>query len=108
MAIDLASVPCDSGATYHVCLNHNTGSPKLFQGDLSMGAPASLLPGSLLKTAFAFNNKLDIWRSKAHKLKMIQPFDIFLSNPHVSATGIIGNYVIHFFFFGNSLHLLLV
>ncbi|XP_065863978.1 protein TRIGALACTOSYLDIACYLGLYCEROL 4, chloroplastic [Euphorbia lathyris] len=90
MAIDLASVPCESGATYHFCMNHNSGSPKLFQGDQSMGAPASLLPGSSLKTAFAFNKKLDIWRSKAHKLRMVQPFDIFLSNPHVSASGIIG------------------
>ncbi|WCJ23201.1 hypothetical protein M5689_005242 [Euphorbia peplus] len=90
MALDVASVPSDSGATYHLCMNHNSGLPKLFEGDQSMGAPASLLPGSSLKTAFAFNRKLDIWRSKAPKLKMVQPFDIFLSNPHVSASGIIG------------------
>ncbi|KAK6913600.1 hypothetical protein RJ641_020921 [Dillenia turbinata] len=32
----------------------------------------------------------NIWTSEAEKLKMVQPFDLFLSKPHVSASGIIG------------------
>ncbi|KAK8322526.1 hypothetical protein V6Z11_A12G176300 [Gossypium hirsutum] len=65
MAIDLASLPLDS-------------------------VPASLFPGVSAKCAFSYEKNVDIWRSKAQKLKMVQPYDIFLSDPHVSASGTIG------------------
>ncbi|KAG4170468.1 hypothetical protein ERO13_A12G148900v2 [Gossypium hirsutum] len=67
MAIDLASLPLDSGLM-----------------------PASLFPGVSAKCAFSYEKNVDIWRSKAQKLKMVQPYDIFLSDPHVSASGTIG------------------
>ncbi|XP_057962852.1 protein TRIGALACTOSYLDIACYLGLYCEROL 4, chloroplastic isoform X2 [Malania oleifera] len=89
IAIDLASVASDSGASYHLCLHHNMGSPKQCQGDQTH-VPSHLLPGLCLKNAFSFKKNIDIWRSEAQKLKMVQPFDIFLSNPHISASGIIG------------------
>ncbi|KAI7979526.1 hypothetical protein LOK49_Contig314G00001 [Camellia lanceoleosa] len=72
MAIDLASVASDSGASYHFCINHNAGQPKQHEDQLTSG------------------KNVDIWRSKAPKLKMVQPLDIFLSNPHISASGILG------------------
>lgn len=91
MALDLASLPCDSGPSYHLLLHHNHGSPKLFEEDDRMAqVPASLLPGTSFKGAFSYKKRVDIWRSKAQKLKMIQPYDLFLSDPHVSASGIIG------------------
>ncbi|KAF2310353.1 hypothetical protein GH714_007949 [Hevea brasiliensis] len=90
MAFDLASVASDSGASYHLCMHHNAGSPKLFEGGHALGVPAALLPGFSVKSAFSFKKNIDIWRSKAQKLKMVQPFDLFLSNPHISASGIIG------------------
>ncbi|KAF5452177.1 hypothetical protein F2P56_027204 [Juglans regia] len=91
MAIDLASLASDSGASYHLCLHHNSGSPTQFGDDhTTHEAPATLLPGLSLKSAFSFKQNLEIWRSKAQKLKMVQPYDMFLSTPHVSASGIIG------------------
>lgn len=90
VAIDLASVASDSGASYHMCTHHNSGMPKQFDGDLSNQVPPTLLPGLSIKSAYAFKKNIDIWRSKAQKLKMVQPYDIFLSNPHISASGIIG------------------
>ncbi|MBA0569139.1 hypothetical protein Golob_006594 [Gossypium lobatum] len=90
MAIDLASLPLDSGLSYHLCLHHNHGLPKQFQGDPIAQVPASLFPGVSAKCAFSYEKNVDIWRSKAQKLKMVQPYDIFLSNPHVSASGTIG------------------
>ncbi|XVE82376.1 hypothetical protein DITRI_Ditri15bG0143300 [Diplodiscus trichospermus] len=44
----------------------------------------------LSKASFLTKKNVDIWRSKAQKLKMVQPYDIFLSDPHISASGIIG------------------
>ncbi|XVF28107.1 hypothetical protein REPUB_Repub15cG0000500 [Reevesia pubescens] len=91
MALDMASLPpSDSGLSYHLCLHHNHGSPKQFEGDHMAQLPASLLPGFSVKSAFSYKKNVDIWRSRAQKLKMVQPYDIFLSDPHVSASGIIG------------------
>uniref|UniRef100_A0A2N9EI98 Protein TRIGALACTOSYLDIACYLGLYCEROL 4, chloroplastic n=1 Tax=Fagus sylvatica TaxID=28930 RepID=A0A2N9EI98_FAGSY len=93
MAIDMASLASDSGASYHLCMHHNTGSPTQFQGDhhqTTHGPPATLLPGLSIKSAFSFKQNFDFWRSKAPMLKMVQPYDIFLANPHISASGIIG------------------
>ena len=90
MAIDLASVASDSGGSYHFCVNHNAGQPKQHEGQLTSGVPMTLLPGLSIRNAFSFKKNVDIWRSKAPKLKMVQPFDILLSNPHISASGILG------------------
>ncbi|KAK9075780.1 hypothetical protein SSX86_004109 [Deinandra increscens subsp. villosa] len=94
MAIDLASVASsDSGPSYHICINHNAGPPKEFgsqQNGAMAVASSSLQPGLSATAAFSFRNNIDIWRSRAPKLKMVQPYDIFLSNPHISATAIIG------------------
>lgn len=90
VAVDLASVASTSGASYHLSLLHNLGSPERFNGDGSDQVPTSLLPGLTLKGAFALKRNIEFWRSTTPKLKMVQPFDIFLSNPHVSASGIIG------------------
>ncbi|KAJ8444103.1 hypothetical protein Cgig2_025104 [Carnegiea gigantea] len=90
MAADLASVTSDSGVSYHLCLQHILGSAKQVKSDGSSEVPATVLPGLSLKSAFSLKRSIDFWRSQAKKLKMIQPFDIFLSNPHVSATGVVG------------------
>ncbi|OAY56228.1 protein TRIGALACTOSYLDIACYLGLYCEROL 4, chloroplastic [Manihot esculenta] len=90
MALDLASIASDSGASYHLCTHYNRGSPKLFEGGHTLEVPAALLPGFSVKSAFSLKKNVDIWRSKAQKLKTVQPFDLFLSNPHISASGIIG------------------
>ncbi|PKI36034.1 hypothetical protein CRG98_043609 [Punica granatum] len=94
VAIDLASVASDSGASYHLCLHHNEGMPKPLDSDDRTvrydELPTTLLPGLALKGAFSFKKNIDLWRSKAQKLKMVQPYDIFLSNPHASASWAIG------------------
>ncbi|KAJ4721883.1 protein TRIGALACTOSYLDIACYLGLYCEROL 4, chloroplastic-like [Melia azedarach] len=106
MAVDLASVASDSGPSYHLTMHHNSGSPKQFEGNGNSGSPkqfegngnsssevpASLLPGVSFKSAFSYKKNVDIWRSKARKLKLVQPYDIFLSDPHVSASGIIDSF----------------
>lgn len=90
MAIDLASVA--SSPTYHICVNYNSGSPKKYGTTHQNNAvpPSSLHPGFSATSAFSFKNTIDLWRSEAPKLKRVQPYDIFLSNPHISATGIVG------------------
>ncbi|CAB4262429.1 unnamed protein product [Prunus armeniaca] len=90
MSLDLASVASDSGASYHICAHHNSGSPERLDSGQSDGVPASLLPGLSVTSAFSFKKNIELWRSNAQKLRMVQPYDIFLSNPHVSASGIIG------------------
>ncbi|KAI8566931.1 hypothetical protein RHMOL_Rhmol02G0080700 [Rhododendron molle] len=93
MAIDLASVASDSGGSYHFSLNHNAGLPEQHGRQTTSGAPTTLLPGLSFKSAFSFKKNVDIWRSKAPKLKLVQPFDILLSNPHITASGILGTVV---------------
>lgn len=90
MAIDLASVASEMGPSYHVCINHNSGSPKSFGSPKNDAIAASLQPGLSATTAFSLKNSIDIWRSESPKLKNVQPYDVFLSNPHISASGIIG------------------
>lgn len=90
VAVDLASVTSDSGISYHLSALHNSGLPEQFDSNGNDRAPTRLLPGLSLKGAFAYKKDIDFWRSNAPKLKMVQPYDIFLSNPHVSASGIIG------------------
>ncbi|KAI9196381.1 hypothetical protein LWI28_023443 [Acer negundo] len=91
MAVDLASLASDSGLSYHFTMHHNAGSPNQFEGhENAFAVPAPLLPGLSFKSAFSYKKNINFWRSTAQKLKMVQPYDIFLSNPHVSASGIIG------------------
>lgn len=92
MAIDLASLPAESGLSYHLCLHHNSGSPKKFSSvdAVEVPPPASLLPGLSLKSAFSYRANMDLWRGITPKLEACKPYDIFLSSPHVSVSGIIG------------------
>ncbi|XP_047330352.1 protein TRIGALACTOSYLDIACYLGLYCEROL 4, chloroplastic [Impatiens glandulifera] len=91
MAFDLASVDNEDGLSYHLCVSNNMGQVKPhIDGQEASGVPTCLLPGLTVKSAFSFKRNIDIWRSKARKLKMVQPFDIFLSNPHISASGMVG------------------
>ncbi|CAA7017119.1 unnamed protein product [Microthlaspi erraticum] len=93
MAIDLASLPAESGPSYHLCLHHNRGSPKKFNSDATEVPlpPPSLLPGVSLKSAVSYRTNMDLWRGTTPKLETCKPYDIFLSSPHVSVTGIIGS-----------------
>ncbi|XP_061368685.1 protein TRIGALACTOSYLDIACYLGLYCEROL 4, chloroplastic [Gastrolobium bilobum] len=93
MAIDLASVATnDSSTAYHLSARYNSGSPEQFENiqNRSGGVPHTLLPGLAFKSAFSCRKNINIWRSEARKLKLVQPYDLFLSNSHVSASGIIG------------------
>ncbi|KAK7329355.1 hypothetical protein VNO77_23516 [Canavalia gladiata] len=93
MAIDLASVTTsDSSTAYHLSAHYTSGSPEQFETfqNRSDRVPPTLLPGLAFKSAFSYRKKIDIWRSDAPKLKLVQPYDMFLSNPHISASGIIG------------------
>ncbi|XP_068660657.1 LOW QUALITY PROTEIN: protein TRIGALACTOSYLDIACYLGLYCEROL 4, chloroplastic [Aristolochia californica] len=91
LAIDLASVAPNSGFSHHLCLQHNYGAPKQFGGDQSIGdPPATLRPGFSVKSAFSFRKDANIWRKEGGKLRMVQPFDVLLSEPHVSISGVIG------------------
>ncbi|KAG1327590.1 protein TRIGALACTOSYLDIACYLGLYCEROL 4, chloroplastic [Cocos nucifera] len=90
MAIDLASITAASGLSYHICLQHNRGQPEHFGGDKMHDKPMSLLPGFSAKAAISIKKNVDLWRTKEGKLKMVQPYDVFLSDPHISASGIIG------------------
>lgn len=92
MAIDLASITAASGLSYHLCLQHNRGQPKHFGGDKMSDKPMSLLPGFCAKAAISIKNNVDLWRTKEGKLRMVQPYDVFLSDPHISASGIIGKH----------------
>ncbi|XP_014498892.1 protein TRIGALACTOSYLDIACYLGLYCEROL 4, chloroplastic isoform X1 [Vigna radiata var. radiata] len=92
-AVDLASVTTsDSSIAYHLSAHYTSGSPKQFQNihNHNDRVPPSLLPGLAFKSAVSYRKKVGIWRSEAPKLKLVQPYDVFLSNPHVSASGIIG------------------
>ncbi|XP_040861192.1 protein TRIGALACTOSYLDIACYLGLYCEROL 4, chloroplastic [Glycine max] len=94
VAVDLASVTTsDSSTAYHLSAHYTSGSPKQFENIQNQNdrvPPPTLLPGLAFKSVFSYRKKVDIWRSEAKKLKLVQPYDIFLSNPHVSASGIIG------------------
>lgn len=94
-AVDLASVTTsDSSIAYHLSAHYTSGSPKQFQNihNHNDRVPPSLLPGLAFKSAVSYRKKVGIWRSEAPKLKLVQPYDVFLSNPHVSASGIIGKF----------------
>lgn len=90
LVIDVGSAACDSGRSYHLSMHHNTGPPSQSGSEQTRSAPFCLLPGLSAKAAFSFKKNIEIWRSNAKKLKMVLPYDIFLSKPHVSLSGIIG------------------
>lgn len=90
VAMDLASVASDSGTSCHFCINHSAGSPKQCKGQPMSPVPSSLLPGLCAKCAISFKMNFYIWRSEAPKTRMVQPYDILLSNPHISASAILG------------------
>ncbi|KAL8049091.1 hypothetical protein ABFX02_07G110100 [Erythranthe guttata] len=97
LGLDFASLPSsDSGMSSHFCINHTSGSPHKYDTtpvSVSVPVPPSLLPGLCAKCAVSFKNNFDIWRSQAPKTKLVQPYDIFLSNPHISASAIIGTVI---------------
>ncbi|KAM0872408.1 hypothetical protein ACQ4PT_038749 [Festuca glaucescens] len=86
---DLASAGSSSGFSYHLLLQQNSGEPKCFGGDETNEVPLALLPGLCAKAAVSLKKSIDVWRKKEDKLKMVQPYDVFLSEPHVSFTGIV-------------------
>uniref|UniRef100_A0A164SLA2 Protein TRIGALACTOSYLDIACYLGLYCEROL 4, chloroplastic n=1 Tax=Daucus carota subsp. sativus TaxID=79200 RepID=A0A164SLA2_DAUCS len=90
MALDLASVASDAGPSYHLCINQNVGDPKIFEGQPNSDVAANILPGLHAKSALSYKTNVDLWRSKAPKIKLVQPYDAFLSNPHISVSGILG------------------
>uniref|UniRef100_A0A0E0C004 Protein TRIGALACTOSYLDIACYLGLYCEROL 4, chloroplastic n=1 Tax=Oryza meridionalis TaxID=40149 RepID=A0A0E0C004_9ORYZ len=91
LSADLASVGSKSGLSYHVLLQQNSGEPKCFGGgEETSDVPVALLPGLCAKAAVSIKKSIDVWRKKEDKLKNVQPYDLFLSEPHVSFTGIIG------------------
>ncbi|CAD6213076.1 unnamed protein product [Miscanthus lutarioriparius] len=90
LSADLASVGSSSGLSYHLLLQQNSGEPKCFGGDKTDDVPIALLPGLCAKAAISIKKSIDAWRKKEDKLKNVQPYDIFLSDSHVSLTGIVG------------------
>ncbi|CAO2838351.1 unnamed protein product [Amaranthus hypochondriacus] len=90
LAADLASVTSDSGTGYHLSLQHISGSAKPVEGNKTDEVPANLLPGLHLKSAISVKKNVEFWRSRAKKLKLVLPFDLFLSSSHVSGTCLIG------------------
>lgn len=90
LSADLASVGSSSGLSYHLLLQQNSGEPKKFGGDETNDVPIALLPGLCAKAAISIKKSIDVWRRKEDKLKKKQPYDVFLSDSHVSFTGIVG------------------
>lgn len=90
LSADLASVGSSSGLSYHLLLQQNSGEPKCFGGDETDDVPTALLPGLCAKVAISMKKSIDAWRKKEDKLKKVQPYDVFLSDSHVSLTGIVG------------------
>ncbi|CAA2972984.1 TRIGALACTOSYLDIACYLGLYCEROL 4, chloroplastic [Olea europaea subsp. europaea] len=90
MSMDVAPIAFDSGTTCRFCINHTAGTPKPYEGQPTSKVPATLLPGFCAKCAVSFRKNIEIWRSKAPKIKMVQPYDVLLSSPHISASGILG------------------
>lgn len=94
LAMDLASVaPDDSGTSCHFCVNRNAGSPRQLQGHPLSPVPPALLPGVCAKCAVSLKKNFYIWRSEAPKARLVQPYDILLSSPHVSASAILGSVI---------------
>jgi hypothetical protein len=97
LGFNLASVGSASGLSYHMCLHHLKGDPKPFYNeekkrDVPIPVPASLFPGTCAKLAISFKRNFDLWREKEGKVKMVQPYDVFLSDPHVSASCTFGKF----------------
>lgn len=90
LAADIASVNADSGISYHLCINHVVGSPNEVETQSAGGAPSALLPGLSAKCAASFKKNVNIWVSEAPKLSMVQPYDMFLSDPRISASMLLG------------------
>ncbi|KAJ1264520.1 hypothetical protein BS78_08G007500 [Paspalum vaginatum] len=90
LSAGLASVGSSSGLSYHLLLQQNSGDPKCFGGVENHDVPVALLPGLCAKAAVSIKKSIDAWRKKEDKLKNVQPYDVFLSDSHVSFTGIVG------------------
>ncbi|KAK8947128.1 hypothetical protein KSP39_PZI007178 [Platanthera zijinensis] len=90
MSVDLASVTFGSGLNYRLLLQQNSGQPKHFCGTQTTETPLPLLPGLCAKAAISIKKYVKFWRKKEGKLKLVQPYDVFLSDPHISGVGILG------------------
>ncbi|CAA6668880.1 unnamed protein product [Spirodela intermedia] len=93
MAVDFSSTSSGSRPSYHLCLQHNSGQPRSFSDGKSGEVPPALLPGFCAKAAVSMKKNADIWRKKGGKTKMLQPYDMFLCDPHISASVSIGSVV---------------
>lgn len=90
VAADLASVASDSGTSYHFCINHVSGLPLQIGDESTSVLSTASFPALCAKIAVSMKKNIDIWRSEGPKLKMVQPYDMFLSNPHISASALLG------------------
>lgn len=93
VAADLASVANDSGTSYHFCINHVSGLPLRIGDESTSESPTASFPALCAKIAVSMKKNIDIWRSEGPKLKMVLPYDIFLSNPHISASALVGSVI---------------
>ncbi|KAL8058534.1 hypothetical protein ABFX02_03G025050 [Erythranthe guttata] len=80
LGLDFSSLlSFDSGMSCHFCINHTSGSPHKYDTN---------------------PKNFDTWKSEIPKTKLVQPYDIFFSNPHISASAIIDDgmdvYYMHF------------
>ena len=92
VGVDFSSTSTSADRGYHFCLQHNSGEPKSFSESLAGEIPASLLPGLSAKAAIAIKKNVDVWRKRDGKKKMLQPFDVFQCDPHLSVSGILGKF----------------
>ncbi|GER31470.1 pigment defective 320 [Striga asiatica] len=94
LSVDVSSLASDSSTSCHFCINHTMGSPKQCEGEpVNTPVPRGLFPGLCGKCAYSYKKDFDLWRSEAPKTKMVLPYDIFLSTPHISASALLGTVI---------------
>ncbi|KDP28906.1 hypothetical protein JCGZ_14677 [Jatropha curcas] len=99
ISLDMSSLPSESGFRYRFGIHKNSGHPKAVNA-VNGEPPLALIPGLCGKAAFSYEKSKDLWRKKQTKKDIMvktdegwilrTSYDVRLSEPHATISGIIG------------------
>ncbi|GLJ48346.1 hypothetical protein SUGI_1020610 [Cryptomeria japonica] len=91
ISLDLTSLESDSGLRYRIGIRHNSGLPQECDNGNSTEIPWVVSPGLSAKAAISFEKHAKIWKDQSGPRLRQKPYNLFLSQPHVTVSTIIGS-----------------
>ncbi|KAH9320781.1 hypothetical protein KI387_015420, partial [Taxus chinensis] len=88
-SINFESRESDSGLRYRLGIRHNSGLPQECDNKDGAEIPWVVSPGLCAKAAVSIEKHARIWKDQSSLKKRRKPYNLFLSQPHVTVSAII-------------------